>query len=304
MPYLSANGINIYYETHGAELAPTILMLTGMGGQLTRWQKTLYQPLVEAGHRVLMFDYRDVGLSDKLDSAGVPDMGSILAAVRDGRAPVLAYTLDDLAADAIGLLDALDVRRAHVVGVSMGGMVAQLIAINYPSRTLSLTSIMSTTGDPALPPSTPEAMAVLTNRGPSPEADLDGFLANSVRSARILGSPAYPTDEAVLRERALTDFRRSFYRDGFARQYAAVMAAPDRSRKLGNLRIPVVVVHGEADPLVPVQAGEDTARKIPNATFRRIEGMGHDLPLQIHPRLASAILEAIDRSKSNDAAAH
>jgi pimeloyl-ACP methyl ester carboxylesterase len=299
MPHARSNGLDIYFESHGDEGAQPILLLMGMGSQLTRWQPSFYQPLVDAGHRIIVFDYRDVGLSDKLDGLGLPDMPAIMSAMRAGQPASPPYGLEDLAADAIGLLDALNVARSHVVGVSMGGMVAQIMATDYPRRILSLTSIMATTADPSLPPSKPEAMAVLTGRPPDPVQDLEGFLDNSVKLARVLGSPGFPTEDGLIRERALRDYRRQFYRPGGARHYAAIMAAADRSEKLKKLDIPVTVVHGADDPLLPVDAGYDTARKIPNAELKVIPGMGHDLPAQLHLNLAAAVLGTIARARAS-----
>src|SRR5262249_38120088 len=214
------------------------------------------------------------------------DMAAIVEALGAGRRPSAAYTLDDMAADAAGLLAALGIERAHIVGASMGGMIAQLVAADHAPRTLSLTSIMSSTGNPALPRAKPEAMAVLNNRGPDPNEDFDGFLARSVASSRVIGSPAYPPDEAATRARSEADFKRSFYPVGFARQYAGVMASPDRRPKLATITAPTVVVHGADDPLVPVEGGRDTAANIPGAELVVIDGMGHDLPPALVGRIA------------------
>src|SRR5580658_3035892 len=162
MPHVNANGLDLYYESHGPEDAEPILLIMGLGAQMTRWSPELIGKLTDAGHRVIAYDNRDVGLTEKLDAAGPPDIGAVMGALRDGRKPDVAYTLDDMAADAAGLLDALDVERAHIVGASMGGMIAQLVAADHPERTLSLTSIMSTTGNPELPRAKPEAMARLS----------------------------------------------------------------------------------------------------------------------------------------------
>ncbi|MGH7748989.1 MAG: alpha/beta fold hydrolase, partial [Candidatus Dormibacteria bacterium] len=243
------------------------------------------------------FDNRDVGLSEKLDAAGPPDMAAIVEALGQGRTPPAAYTLSDMAADAVGLLDALGIRKAHIVGASMGGMIAQLVAADHPERTLSLTSIMSTTGAPDLPRATPQALSVLNERGPDPREDLEGYLAHSVKGSRVVGSPGFPADEAALRDRALADYRRSFYPVGFARQYAAVMASPERREKLRGVASPTVVIHGAADPLVPVEGGRDTAAQIAGAELVIVEGMGHDLPPQLFDRIVAAIASVAARAK-------
>jgi pimeloyl-ACP methyl ester carboxylesterase len=298
MPQIKANGINIEYDSHGDPAAEPILLIMGLGAQMTRWPAELVDKLTARGHRVIRYDNRDVGLSEKLDAAGLPDIGAVVQAVAAGQKPPVAYTLAEMAADAVGVLDALSIPRAHIVGASMGGMIAQLVAADYPDRTLSLTSIMSSTGNPELPRATPEAMAVLNNRGPDPREDLDGFVAHSLAAANTIGSPAYPPDPAVHRERTVADFRRSFYPAGFQRQYAGVMASPDRRPKLKTIKAPTVVIHGEADPLVPLAGGKDTADNIAGAELKVIAGMGHDLPPQVHDEIVTAIMRAVERSKT------
>jgi pimeloyl-ACP methyl ester carboxylesterase len=290
MPHIKANGLDIYYETHGDPAAEPILLIMGLGAQMTRWPPSFWSRFVDAGHRVVLFDNRDVGLTEKLDAAGMPDIPAILQALAAGTTPPAAYTLADMAADTVGLLDALEIERAHVVGASMGGMIAQLVAADYPERVLTLTSVMSTTGNRSLPPAKPEAIAVLNNRGPDPREDLEGFLANAVTSARAVGSPGYPAEEAVIREQALANFQRSFAPMGFLRQYAGVMASPDRRPKLQTITAPTLVIHGADDALVPVEGGHDTAANIPGAKLKLIPGMGHDLPAALHAELAADIL--------------
>ncbi len=257
---------------------------------MTRWRPEFCDMLAARGFYVVRYDNRDVGLSEKIDTAGVPDMPAIMSAVLSGKPAWVPYNLADMAADGIGLLDALKIERAHIVGASMGGMIAQLIAADYPDRTLSLTSIMSSTGNPDLPRPAPEVMAVVTSRGQDARQDREGYIARSIANARIVGSPAYVEDEVALRTRLISDLDRNYCPEGFARQYAAVLASPDRRPKLKTIRVPTVVVHGEADPLVPVAAARDTAKNIPNAELRVIPGMGHDLPQQ----LSSAFIDAIE----------
>jgi pimeloyl-ACP methyl ester carboxylesterase len=298
MPQIKANGLTLEYESRGDANEETVLLIMGLGGQMTRWSPAFVDKLVARGYRVVTFDNRDVGLSEKLDAAGAPDMGAVIAAVVAGRKAPVAYTLSDMAADVAALLDALGIERAHIVGASMGGMIAQLVAADYPQRTLSLTSIMSTTGNPDLPRATPEAMAVINSRGPDPQVDLEGYVAHSIKGSRTIGSPLYPPDEAELRTRILADYRRSFHPVGFLRQYAGVVASPDRRTKLATVTAPTVVVHGEADPLVPVEGGRDTAASIPGAELRIIPGMGHDLPPALYDTLVDAIVGAAERAKA------
>ncbi|MFC3711521.1 alpha/beta fold hydrolase [Sphingoaurantiacus capsulatus] len=288
MARTTANGIEIEYESFGpASGAETVLLIMGLGAQLTLWPVELCNALVARGYRVVRYDNRDVGLSTKFDGAVAPDLPTLLGAMMAGQDPKVPYSLEDMAADAIGLLDALGIDKAHIVGASMGGMIAQVVAIEYPARTLSLTSIMSTTGNPMLPPASPEAMGALLGR---PESnDVDTLVDFGVKVARAIGSPKYPADEALLRARVRRDVDRSVYPAGFARQLAAIYANGDRRARLATIKAPTLVIHGEADPLVPVHGGRDTAANIPGAELVEIEGMGHDLPVPLVEQIADAI---------------
>ena len=297
MPNVTANGIRLEYESRGDAHNEAILLIMGLGAQMTRWADDFVDRFVGRGFRVVRFDNRDVGLSERMDAAGPPDIPGIVAALHAHTPPPAAYTLSDMAADAIGVLDALGIAKAHIVGASMGGMIAQLVAADYPEHTLSLTSIMSTTGHPNLPRATPEAMAVLNERGPTPTEDMEGFLAHAVVSARTIGSPGFPFDEATVRANSKRDAERSYYPVGFLRQYAAVMASPERRAKLAKVTAPTVVIHGEADPLVPVAGGRDTAETIPGAELRIIPGMGHDIPPALYDTIVEGVMSAVARSK-------
>jgi pimeloyl-ACP methyl ester carboxylesterase len=296
MPHVKANGLDIYYETHGAPDGEPLLLIMGLGAQMTRWSPDFIGELVSAGHRVIVYDNRDVGLSEKLDGAGAPDMAAVAVALRDGKPPQVAYTLADMAADAAGLLDALGVERAHIVGASMGGMIAQLVAADFPQKTLSLTSIMSSTGNPDLPRATPEALARLNTPAPDPNKDLEGFLASAVEGAKVMGSK-YPPNEAQVRAQSLADFKRSYYPVGFQRQYAGIMASPDRRPKLRGITAPTVVIHGADDPLVPLAGGRDTAENIPGAELRIVPGVGHEMPEAVRGEFVAGILAAVKRAK-------
>ena len=296
MPHVNANGLDLYYESHGPESGEPILLIMGLGAQMSRWSPEMIAKLVGAGHRVIAYDNRDVGLSEKLEAAGKPDMHAVAIAMRDGTPPPVSYTLDHMAADAAGLLDALGIERAHIVGASMGGMIAQLVAADYPQKTLSLTSIMSTTGNQELPRATPEALARLNTPAPDPTKDLDGFLDNAVVGAKVMAG-SYPVDEAKVRESSLSDFRRSYYPLGFQRQYAGVVASPDRRPKLKTITAPTVVIHGDADPLVPLAGGRDTAENIPGAELIVVPGVGHEMPLATLDVFVEGILSAVARAK-------
>lgn len=283
----AVNGISITFEDKGPRDAPAILLVMGLGGQLTLWPDEFVDALNARGFRTIRYDNRDVGLSTRFDAAGVPNLKwmfvkSLL------RLPVRsAYTLADMAADGVALLDDLGIARAHIVGVSMGGMISQHIAARYPDRVLSLTSVMSTTGNPRLPRAQKEAMQVLTSRPMS--GDPEDLIAYSVRAAKVIGSPGYPPDEERLQRRVRSDFERGWYPQGVARQMAAIVADGDRRPMLKSIGAPTLVIHGEGDPLVPLAGGRDTADNIRGARLLTIPGMGHDLPLGLVDTLADAI---------------
>ncbi|QNO28628.1 alpha/beta fold hydrolase [Sphingopyxis sp. OPL5] len=283
----TANGIDITYEDKGPRDAPVILLVMGLGGQLTLWPDEFVDALNAHGFRTIRYDNRDVGLSTRFEAAGVPNLKwmFVKAALRLPVRP--AYTLADMAADGVALLDHLGIERAHIVGASMGGMISQHIAARYSDRTLSLTSIMSTTGNPRLPRANKDAMAVLANRPMS--GDPEAMIAYSVRAARVIGSPAYPAEEERLQRRVRGDFERGWYPQGVARQMAAIVADGDRRAMLKTIAAPTLVIHGEADPLVPLAGGKDTAASIPGARLMTIPGIGHDLPLALVDTLADAI---------------
>lgn len=289
MAQAQANGIEIEWDERGPADGPAILLIMGLGAQMTRWSEAFMAPLAARGFRVIRFDNRDVGLSSKLHDGGVPDLAKVGMVLATGSKPEVPYTLDDMAADAVALLDVIGVERAHIVGASMGGMIAQLVAANHPERVVTLTSIMSSTGNPALPRATAEANAVLMSRPAG--TDIDSLVAHGVRSAKVVGSPGYPTDEAVLAERARADLERMMYPQGFARQLAAIWANGDRRPKLKGITARTLVIHGAADPLVPVEGGRDTAASIPGAKLVEIEGMGHDLPESLIPQVTGLIAD-------------
>ena len=285
-----ANGITIAYESYGPQDAETVLLIAGIGSQLTSWPAELIEALVRRGFRVLIYDHRDVGLSTKFEAAGEPDWEGIFTAKSEGRPAPVAYTLDDMAQDAVSLLDALGVPRAHIAGMSMGGFIAHLIAADHAAHTLSLTSIMSDTNNPDLPPPTPEAIAAMTM--PDRTGDVEGYCDDMVRMWQVIGSPGYPTDPDVIREQARREFERSYYPAGSARHGAALFASGDQRPKLRGISVPTVVLHGADDILVSVAGGKDTAATIPGAQLRIIPGMGHDLPLQLVEQIADAITAA------------
>lgn len=288
MPHVHANGIDIFYEAHGDPANPPLLLIMGLGAQLTLWPIELVEALVARGYYVIRHDNRDIGLSTKFTEHGVPNVRRVALMRLLGLRPRLPYRLTEMAADAVALLDALGIERAHVVGASMGGMIAQLVAIGYPDRVRSLTSIMSTTGNRRLPPARPEALAALLTP-PPPNATLEQIVPHVTKVARAIGSPAYPADTARLQERIERDYRRSFHPTGPGRQLAAILDDGDRRKRLKGVTAPTLVIHGIDDPLVPVEGGRDTAAAIPGARLHEIEGMGHDLPLELVEEVADAI---------------
>ncbi len=298
MPEITANGVRLHYDIHGPEAGEPLLLIMGLGAQMTRWPMEFVDELAGRGYRVIRYDNRDVGLSEKLDAAGAPDMPAVYTALMVGQKPNVPYLLSDMAADAVGLMDGLGVERAHIVGASMGGMIAQMVAAEYPQRVLSLSSILSSTGNPALPPASPQAMERLTNRGPDPQHDLEAFLDHGVQSSKVLGSPGYPVDEAELKAQLRSDYQRSFYPVGFARQMAAIVASGDRRKALATITAPTVVIHGADDPLVPKAGGEDTAANIPGAELHLIPGMGHNLPKAVITPICDLIELATARARA------
>ena len=289
MPQVEANGIALEYEVFGDPSAPPLLLVMGLGAQLTLWPIELVEALVERGFRVIRYDNRDIGLSHKFEGAKAPGMVRHILMKRVGLKPRVPYTLADMAADGVGLLDALGIDRAHVVGASMGGMIAQHIAFSHPSRVLSLTSIMSSTGNPKLPAAQKEALQVLTKRPASLAEEV--LVEHGVKIGRAIGSPGYPADEERLRANTRANVRRSVYPAGMPRQLAAIIADGDRRGRLAKVSAPTLVIHGEGDPLVPVEGGRDTAAHIPGAQLKTIPGMGHDLPLALVDEIADVIAE-------------
>lgn len=282
MPAAAANGITIEYETFGGHADPPVLLIMGFGGQLTLWDEEFCQGLADTGHFVIRYDNRDVGLSTWFDDAGEPDLLELLSGTTT--AP---YSLVDMAADGVGLLDALDLDSAHVVGVSMGGMIAQTLALEHPHRLRTLTSVMSTTGDPTVGQASPEALAALV---PVPPASRDEAVEQGVVTWRTIGSPGFPFDEATVRERAGAFYDRAFHPAGSTRQLAAIVTQPDRTAALGAVVAPTLVIHGADDPLVAPSGGEATASAIPGARLLVMPGMGHDMPVELTGRFVDELV--------------
>lgn len=298
MPKARSNGIEIEYEVAGPADGEVVLIIAGLAGQLTAVPDACIDLLVARGYRAIRFDNRDVGLSTMFDAAGAPDMPAIAEAVKAGRKPPVAYTLHDMAADAVGLLDALGVASAHIMGGSMGGMIAQLVAADYPDRVRSLTVFMSSSGAPDLPGPAPDVYAVM-GAPITPPGDVAAIVEHRINIFRRIGSPGYPTPPQLMRARFTADTLRSYNPLGVARQQAAVAATGDRRARLKTIRAPTVVIHGAEDPLVPATSGADVAANIPGAELRLIPGMGHDFPDQLVPTVVDAICAAAARAAAN-----
>lgn len=284
MPRAHVNGLELEYDTFGSPANPPLVLVMGLGAQMVTWETGFCELLAEGGFHVVRFDNRDIGLSTYLDDLPVPDLSALAA----GDLRTAPYLLSDLASDVIGLFDALGFERAHVVGASMGGMIVQQLAIDSPDRLLSLTSIMSTTGDPSVGHPEPAALAALTR---PPAATREQAIENSVSWFKLVGSPGHPSDEEYLRAKAARNHDRADHPAGALRQAAAVVASADRTAKLREVRVPTLVLHGESDPLINVSGGRATAEAIPDAELVLFPGMGHELPRQLWPAIAETIAE-------------
>lgn len=287
MARISANGIELEYETHGPHDAPAILLVHGLGAQLTLWPDELVELLAQRGFRVVRYDNRDIGLSQKFESYGVPNLSELMGRIMAGEKIGAPYLLSDMAADGMALAQALGIARPHVVGASMGGMIAQQMAIDFAGRVASMTSIMSTSGRRGLPPGKPEAMKALLM--PPADEERRTVIEHGIALRKVIGSPGYPASEDELRALVERNVDRSFYPQGAARQYNAILASGGRVKQLPSVTAPTLVIHGADDPVVPLAAGQDTAALVPGARLEVVPGMGHDLPRALLPRLAGMI---------------
>jgi pimeloyl-ACP methyl ester carboxylesterase len=292
MPIAKANGIGIFYDEFGKPSDPAVLLIMGLATQMIAWPESLCERIAAAGYRVIRFDNRDIGLSTKMEGSPRYSLPWAMAKAWMGLRVASPYSLDDMARDAVGLLDTLGIAKAHIVGASMGGMIAQIVAARYPDRCVSLTSIMSTSGDRKLPGPKRQAFAALSGKRP-PANDREAMIQFGMNVLRAIGSPGYPTPEPELRAAVERAMARSVYPAGFVRQMLAILANGSRAELLKTIRMPALVLHGEGDPLVPIEGGRDTARLIPGAQLKTIPGWGHDLPQPLVPQLADWVIEHI-----------
>ena len=304
--YLDANGIRLAYDDFGNAEDPAILLIMGMATQMTAWPLSFCQGLADRGFHVIRFDNRDVGLSEKMLTARIPSTVGMMLRAAINRPLRVSYKLVEMATDAIELMNALNLERAHIVGVSMGGMIGQILTAKHADRVHSLTSIMSSSGAPHLPRASKKVTRALLKR-------YLGLVKPSLESTmafqRLIGSPGFPQSDEELKEKVRAAFQRSFYPPGFARHMAAIMASGSRVDLLKTITTPSLVIHGRDDVLVPLACGIDTARKIPNARLEIIEGMGHNLPESLVPVLtdltaghASAVTSSLSLSAASGAA--
>ncbi len=298
MKTIKANGITINYEDRGPADGKPLLLVNGYTSTMMSWPLALMDGLKARGFRVIRYDNRDVGKSEKLK--GIPNMGDVMKALKAGTKADIPYQLSDMAADGMGLLDALGIKRAHIMGISMGGMIVQSMAINHPEKIISATSIMSSTGNPDLPKASDAAMVALQERPAS--TDRETVLRHNMKGRRVYQSPAYPMSDEALYQKCATEYEHMYYPEGAARQYAAIIADGSRVDRLKNVRLPFLVIHGKADPLVPVEGGIDTAKHVAGAKLELIDGMGHDLPVELCPRYVELIADLADSAERKAAA--
>jgi len=286
MPKVEANGIGIEYDTFGDKSSPALLLIAGNGAQLIYWEVEFCELLAKAGLFIIRFDNRDAGLSTKFDEAGVPDLGAAFQAAMAGKPVEAAYSLDDMADDAVGLLGALGIAKAHICGLSMGGMIAQVVAYRHPDRVLSLTSIMSNTGNPESPQGKPEALAAVMAPPPN---EREAYITHNLRVWRRIWSPGFTFEEERAKAFLEKSYDRSYYPQGMIRQNMAILASGDRRASLATIKAPTLVIHGADDPLIPVEAGKEAARLISGTSLLIIDGMGHDLPRGVWAQVAAAV---------------
>lgn len=295
MPNISAPHGPIEYAVEGEGLP--LVLICGLGSQMIRWSPEFRQTFVGHGFQVIRFDNRDTGLSRNYADGPTPDLKAVFRLLRSGGKPDLAYRLTDLADDVVLLLDHLGVQRGHILGVSMGGFIAQHLAARHPERVDTLTLVMTSTGNPALPPPSAEAQAFMAKKS-SDEAGARDLVEQAIANALVICSPAYPPDPVRLRARVAAEIERAHLPSGYVRQRAAILADGDRSAMVKGIRAPTLVIHGTADPLIPHEGGEELAALIPGAQLRLIEGMGHEIPEALAAGIAAAVAELAKRPEA------
>ncbi|MBT4686821.1 MAG: alpha/beta fold hydrolase [Rhodospirillaceae bacterium] len=288
MTAMNANGITIEYEVHGSANDPALILIRGLGTQLIHWPQVMIERLVVAGFYVVIFDNRDVGLSTKFEAAGASDLADLTARQAAGESIDVPYTLEDMAGDVIGLMDGLNIDRAHIAGISMGGMMAQVLAAKHSVRLRSMAAIMSHSGNPDLPQADPAARAALMDTPEDPN-DREAAIEAIIASGQVLSGPGYPTPDKDRRKMAERAYDRCYCPDGRLRQRAAVVKSGNRVEMLRTITVPSQVIHGTDDPLLHISGGEDIAANIPNSEYHAIVGMGHETPASLATNLSDLI---------------
>lgn len=301
MAKITANGIEIEYETFGADDAPVVLMIMGLGGQLTMWPDELVEDLVRGGYRVILFDNRDIGLSHHHNGEKSPSILRQIILRRIGIKLKTPYELADMARDTLGLMDALKLDQVHLVGISMGGMISQHVAAMAPDRVKSLTALMTTTGNPKLPRPSGNIMKAMIRRGPQPTSR-DEIINQSVATFGVIGTPGEDHNTNGMRDRITRSYDRSFNPAGVLRQMSAIVASGDFRKHTRSIKSPTLVVHGNADPLVPIEGGHDIAKLVRGARMEVMDGMGHDVPPRFLPQITKLMLDHFDATKVYSAA--
>ena len=292
---ISANGIALEVEDHGSPGGEPLVLIMGLGMQLVAWQTDFVASLVARGFRVIRFDNRDIGLSQRFDHLGLPNLTLDSLKYAVGLKVASPYTVADMADDAAGVLDALGIPAAHVCGASMGGMIAQQMAVRHAAKVKSLTLMMTSSGSRRLPGPSMKVRGALISRPADPK-NIQSVVDHYVKLYRLIGSPAFPATEAYLQERLGMSVRRAYRPQGTARQMVAIAADGNRSKLLARIKVPTHVIHGSQDPLIPVAAGHDLMAKVKGATIDVIDGMGHDLPVPLWPRFVAGITSAAQRA--------
>lgn len=298
MPSITANGIEIAYETFGDASDPTVLMIMGLGGQLTMWPDKLVEDLVGGGYRVILFDNRDIGLSHHHNGEKSPSILRQIILRRIGIKLKAPYELADMARDTLGLMDALKLDQVHLVGISMGGMIGQHVASMAPARVKSLTAIMTTTGNPKLPRPSGNVMKAMIRRGPQP-TNRDDIIDQSVATFGVIGTPGEDQNTNGMRDRITRSYDRNFNPAGVLRQMSAIVASGDFRKHTRSIKAPTLVVHGNSDPLVPIEGGYDIAKLVHGARMEVMDGMGHDVPPRFLPSITKLMLGHFDATRVN-----
>jgi pimeloyl-ACP methyl ester carboxylesterase len=286
LPKAHVNNIEIEYDTFGSPSSKPLLLVMGLGTQMIAWIDEMCENIASQGFYVIRFDNRDVGLSTKFEEAGIPNLPELYAKIAMGKSVEVPYTLEDMADDAVSLLDHLNIEKAHICGASMGGMIVQIIAYRHPTRVLTLTSIMSTTGNPELPRPSEELIRELFKPIPM---EREASIKESVKRGRLTYG-SFPYNEQLAYEMRAKAYDRSFYPQGTMRQTAAIAANGNRKQNLATINVPTLIIHGKEDPLVPVEGGIDTADAIPGAELLLFDGMGHSMPPEVAPQIMDAII--------------